>query len=348
MNEVELPGLDGRVPMAFLAALGTVRLLRENADPEARLSWSAETCSAALWSRFETVSEVATALKGVVSSIPEGGVLPGVPTDFPPLGAAPDKLRLKPAEMHDYVASLRTSLPPDQFSEAMSWLNALVTDLAVDKDGRCSVSLFTAPTGKQSMRTMLEKSLQFIQRHPDVLEEALISWRRYPDVTGENLDNQALFLAADASNGKASRRGVPGATWLALMALPLTLTTATNASSPISTGWHIVGASRSQRRLLLYPLWTEPLTPEAAIGLMEHPLLPVFASGAAGDQLRRYSIFQVCAAERQKPEGDKSAGILTPTSYSPAERRSMNRAGAPAKPGHRVVASAPSSDAVVL
>jgi hypothetical protein len=165
-----------------------------------------------------------------------------------------------------------------------------------------------APSGKQSMHTMLEKPLGFVRDNPACLAEALTSWRRYPGVTGEYLDHQVLFDAADSGTGKSEERGVPGATWLALMSYPMLRTTA-DGSEPVTTGWHRVGR---RTPVFVYPLWTAPLDCHAITALLEHPLLQENARGKTPPEANAFSVFEVRQAQRRRIPGRTFAGVLGP------------------------------------
>ncbi len=305
MNEIGLPALDGRTPLGFLAALGLTRLLHTYTHDTPALAWSPDDCAARLQTAFETVDEVVTEVTRIVDRIQGGGgLLPGVVAGFPPPGAAPDQLRRTPAELRQLV----DQPSPEADAELEGWLSSLVTDLSLDDQGRADISLFTAPSGKQSMFTMLEKPLEFVRRHPESLREGLVGWRRYPGVTGEYLDHRVLYDAADSGAGESQERGVPGATWLALMSFPLFRTTSLGAD-PISTGWH----RRPRRRtLFLYPLWSEPLEPDAIISLLEHPRLPRWHERGLGRSAGVLGIFRICAASRRRIPGRTFAGVLGP------------------------------------
>jgi hypothetical protein len=183
-----------------------------------------------------------------------------------------------------------------------------VTDLAVDDKGRAAISLLAAPSGKQSMRTMLEKPLDLIRRSPDRLGEALQNWVRVPGCTGEYLDHRVLFDAADAPDGQSRERGVPGATWLALMAYPLLRTTSLDSRTPVTTGWRRTPAGP----VFEWPLWEPPLTVEAVQVLLEHPAVhshdpsPLPPHQALG-------IFAIHRAQRRRVPGRNFAGVLAPT-----------------------------------
>lgn len=93
MNRIELPALDGRNPLGFLATLGLHQLLATHADHDATLSWHPTTCLPTLGTvRFTGLDELAAWLVELAIGQPEEVLQPGWPPGFPPLGEAPDKL----------------------------------------------------------------------------------------------------------------------------------------------------------------------------------------------------------------------------------------------------------------
>ena len=307
MTAVALPGLDGRTPLGFLAALGTLHLLTEHRGAATTLAWSTTDCTAVLSGPWTTVDDVAEDLRAIVDSIPDGGVLPGLPVDLPPLGEAPDRMRLPRPQLRELARNVET----EAGEAGERWMASLVTDLSVDEKGRADISLLTAPSGKQSMRTMLQKPLERVRRQPEVLHEALIAWRRHPGVTGEYLDHRVLFDAADAPDGTSRERGVPGATWLALMSYPLLRTTVGIHSAPVTTGWQYPTRWERDRRLV-YPLWSAALDVHAAQALLRHPVLTGAEPGPPPRPATLLSIFLVCAAQRRRIPGRTFAGVLVP------------------------------------
>lgn len=309
MKELPLPALDGRKALGFLAALGTTRLLERWDGEQPSLRWARDTSAAVIHTRHETADALAERLVEIARSIPENGVLPGVPADFPPPGAAPDGLRLPPEQLGNLAARLVTAPDP----ELEAWLASLVTDLTVDDNGRSDISLMAAPSGKQSMRTMLEKPLQAVRENPESIREALLGWRRYPGITGEYLDHQVLFDAAHSGTGKSEERGVPGATWLALMAYPLLRTTASLTAAgngePITSGWH----RRTKRPpSFVYPLWTEPLGVDAIVALLDHPLWEDAVDGALPPEAAALTVFSVHRFQRRRIAGRTFSGVMAP------------------------------------
>ena len=318
MTALPLPALDGRTPLGFLAALGVLRLITDHTSHPATLAWSRTTGTAELHDAQTDIDQLVADLTAIVDSIPDGGVLAGLDASFPPPGEAPDRLRLTRPRFAEYATMIS-----DRDGEAAErWLASLVTDLSVDDQQRADISLFAAPSGKQSMRTMLEKPLATLRKNPSLLREALLAWRRYPGVTGEYLDHRVLHDAADAADGRSAERGVPGATWLALMSYPMMRTTSLG-SDPITTCWQDLGR-RSDRRMI-YPLWSAPLEPAAIDALLAHPVLYRAEPGAPPAAAQTLSVFWVVHAARRKIPGRTFAGVLSPTTTSLGRARAGRR-----------------------
>lgn len=305
MTGLPLPALDGRTPLGFLAGLGVLRLVADHTNHPARLAWSPQDATAVLHDAQSHIDVLVTDLAEIVRSIPDGGVLPETNADFPPLGEAPDKLRLTRPVLTEFAARVSDA----NGAAGERWLGSLVTDLSVDKDGRADISLYAAPSGKQSMRTMLEKPLALIRNDLGLLREALVAWRRYAGVTGEYLDHRVLFDAVDAADGRPAERGVPGATWLALMSYPLLRTTAANGQ-PMSTCWQNLG--RRGGRRMIYPLWSAPLDIAAVQALLSHPVLENAEPGQPPDLARLLSVFWTGHVARRRIPGRNFSGVLAP------------------------------------
>lgn len=325
MTGLSLPALDGRSPLGFLAALGVLRLVVEHTGHPARLAFSRQDCTAVLHDAHPDIDTLVEDLAAVVDGIPDGGVLSQVAVDFPPLGASPDRLRLTRKEFTAYARQVTAT----DGRAAERWLGVLVTDLSTDDKGRIDLSPYAAPSGKQSTRTMLDKPLAAVRKNPDLLREALVAWRRYPGVSGEYLDHRVLFDAVDAPDGEPAERGVPGATWLALMAYPLLRTTAAGGE-PMSTCWQDFG--RRAGRRMVYPLWSSPLDIPAVQAVLSHPVLASAGPGPAPAAATLLSIFWVGHAARRRIPGRNFAGVLVPvtnpTRPTAATRRGRGRAAA--------------------
>lgn len=308
---IELPALDGRVPLGFLAALGTLRLLSEHDDPDARLAWSPSTFTARLHTTTAQDREgIADALQRTAEGMGDTRV-PGMPSDFPPPQAAPDQLRSSPQEIASLLAGWQTQVDPGR---AADWARAVVTDLARDtsRPNEVAITPFAAPSGRQSFGTMFTKAKELTQNRPGALEEALAGWRRVDDYSGEYLDHNVLRDAADSLTGKSVERGIPGATWLALMALPMLPVTGDIAGRRRGTGWQ----NQGRQPIMRWPLWHATLDIHAIRSLIDHPALTLTDDGALttpnNDRLNRLHVFAIGTATRMRIPGRKSEGVLTP------------------------------------
>lgn len=306
MNIISLPALGGETPLGILAAMGTMRLLNCFTDRPTSLSWDPENMTARLHTSHGSLDAVIADLNSIAEGVQPRGCLPGIEESFPPAGETTDGLRLPPADLRRLV---ETSGLNDQ-DEMHRWLCTLVTDLAFDDKGRSAISQLTAPAGRQTMATMLTKPLELVRSTPEYLAQALTGWRRVPGVTGENLDSRAIWNATDDGRGRGgSMRGVPGATWLALMSFPLFLTTATAKGRPSSSGWHTVRSARRSCQEFRLPVWTQPIGPAAVTALVEHPALSDLSPAGLRD-LARLGVVHVCRSRRYQLPGSQSAGIL--------------------------------------
>jgi hypothetical protein len=302
--------LDGRDPLGFLAALGVLRLLSEELSEEVRLSFSDRSATALLHGPVVSLDEVTDLLRTVAGRTPADGVCPDATVTFPlKAGKGSDPMRVPRAELR----ALHRQFPG---TVERRWLSVLLTDLAVDKDGRVLQTPFTAPSGKQNLRTFFEKTTAAVRSSPERFTEALTGWRRVSGFTGEYLDHRVLQSTADHPGGeKGQEAGVPGATWLAIMALPLFRLTGDGRGSVAATLWRRVPGRRQPA--MVWPLWRQPLDLDAVRVLLEHP--GVRLEGRDGGQLavRRsrvagLGVFLVAAAERQRIEGRNFAGVLAP------------------------------------
>ncbi|HUY45693.1 MAG TPA: hypothetical protein VMV92_08205 [Streptosporangiaceae bacterium] len=302
----ELPALDGRHPLGFLAALGLIRALNADGIEPLRLSFSRHSAAACLHSRLASAEEIADTLQNVIFRSP-GAAIPGIDPRFPfPAGRGSDPMR-RPREEY---AGLTDEVRAIDEQAATSWLPSLLTDLAIDSQGRADLTPFCAPSGKQNLRTFFDKPLAAVRSEPSRLREALTMWRRVDGFTGEYLDHHVLNSAADDPGGQpGAERGVPGATWLATMALPL-LRIAGDGEQISAALWHRAG----RRLVMIWPLWHQPLDLPAVQVMIEHPsLIPVDSRPTVrSGSWEALGIFAVYSAERQRITGRNFAGVLAP------------------------------------
>jgi len=309
LHAVELPALDGRDPLGFLAALGLLCILTLDAGMPARLAFSPQNGTAILESPLASTEAISQQLREVVAAIPRGAVLPATGPGFPPpAGVGKDPLRPLRLEYGNEMARFLDEHP----AAARAWLPVLVTDLAEDKYGRAALTPFTAPSGQQKIRTFFEKPLEVVTAQPRYLDQALTAWQRVEGFTGEYLDHRVLRSAADDVHGRTGREtGVPGATWLATMALRL-LSHAGDGTWPRTVLWYRAG----RRHQMKWPLWSRPLDLPAVTCLIDHHKLREATASNGNSELAALGVFAVCAAERQRIPGRNFDGVLAPVTGS--------------------------------
>ncbi|MEU8079264.1 hypothetical protein AB0B31_27935 [Catellatospora citrea] len=315
-----LPALDGRDPLGFLAALGVLCLLTDHQPihPVA-LSFDPPTATAVLHSQHTDITQVTAALGEIIDHMPAGAVIPGLPAGFPaPMrqkGGEPNRVpRL------DYRTLITTHGGDGKLDPLLRWIAVLLTDLAVDDQKRAVLTPYIAPVAKQSLRGFFDNPLTATRAQPDRLHEALTNWRRIADVTGENLDHRALRPGVDQPDGKSLPAGVPGATWLATMALPLLRLTG-DGTTRSATLWH--RAPDNTTELMIWPIWRHPLDVHAVQAILEHPALqPKFRNGTTCIRLtplRPLGVFHAAAAHRQRQPALRYNEVLTPMPLSVIE-----------------------------
>lgn len=295
---VVAPALDGRQPLGFLAGLGVLRLLGAD-DPSVRLSWDERNARAL----FDAVGSIDVLVERLVAAFRSSdGLQPGLPHDVPPRkqgSSGGDPAHLTRSEFADVV----NRVPAD-------WACALWSDLGEDKNARCERTPFSAPMGQQTLRSMFEKPYELVADAPEQrLREALTGWARVAGFTGENFDIQALEEAAESQSGASQPSGVPGATWLALAAIPFFRM---SGSGRVAT---TVAWSRNarRRRQLRWPLWSTPLDTAAVRVLLDHPAVSApDVDRSAPAKRRTLGVFVVIDAERRPTSAGKSDGVLVP------------------------------------
>lgn len=304
MSRIELPALDGRNPLGFLATVGLHHLVVTHADHDATLAWHPSTCLPTLGTtRFSDLDELATWLVELATGQPDDVLQPGWPPGFPPPGEAPDKLVPLQSELREVLK---------QHPAAELLIGALVTDLAVNDVGRVRRTPMVAPTGKQSFATMLKNQADHVRADPQVLRQALVRWRRIRGTTGEGFDGAAIIGGADDPTGRPGERAVPGAVWLAIAGLPRYRLAADDRRRTTATAWRRI----KRTPLMVWPLWTPDLDAAAILVLLEHPTVMLSPdphgtlNPPAASHLTPLGVSRICAAERTG--GGNSDGPLTP------------------------------------
>lgn len=307
MTRVEMPALDGRSPLGFLAAMGLLRTLDAAGMSPLKVAFSRESAAAELHSPLTSIEEVAEKIHDVVAANSDAAVA-GLDPRFPIAAGqrGGDPMRRPRGAFRKFVNNVRTIDP----RAASEWMPCLFTDLAVDSQERADLTPFCAPSGKQNLRTFFEKPLAAVRSDPARLADVLVMWRRVEGFTGEYLDHRVINSAADDPAGRVgAERGVPGATWLATMALPL-LRLAGDGTRIEAALWHRVG----RRYVMMWPLWEQALDLAAVRVMIEHPcFVPIDERPTVrSTEWVALGVFAVYGAERQRITGRNFAGVLAP------------------------------------
>lgn len=279
-----LAGLDGSNPLAFLAALGTLRTLSLAwPDRNVKMAW---TQHSGAWRPViratpqPNADQLLDALCGTLSQLDEM-----VPSQLRCAGekASPKnkkgdtkwagKLRFPPDAYREYSqnAASRSSLPHQRDCEfAAVWASPVVTE-TVDKVEVVVRTSFDFTAGNQAfihmiselIRTCTHENLQQCLFQPWLYQDNAISLRWDPI---DDTRRYALQAIDPTNNSKNPILGVPGANRLALEALPLF------PSVPQQSQLHTTGFDHIDRHTVwTWPIWNVLLELNTVRSLITHP-----------------------------------------------------------------------------
>ena len=343
---VAMPALIGTDPMGFLAALGVLRLATVELGWPATVCWPEGPRASAVLGGCptgKTLDDVVDSLVGIVQETKLAGrLIPGV-DGFPPAkesssGSDPVK---------DLTLGERTALGSTSHARSTSfaeWLVAVVALAArqeLDARDRLTAA-FVRPTGQVTFDRSLSGGLDGVTR--ERLFEALVEWVRVDGVTGNYFDQRAVRdeFVGTHTKGAMKNSGVPGAAWLALMALPYFPVRTPRSGRATTVGFQ---RTRGKPTRMVWPIWSVPLTSAAAGALLDHPWLTRIDLGPMGESeterrrrnwanakaLRALKVSAVFSSDRRPgPQGPEGAlgpsTVLAPVRASPnASSRSVSR-----------------------
>lgn len=345
MTRLVCPALRSDDTLGFLAALGLLELCGSALHLDARLSWEGLGGAALLDVEVDDIAALADRLHALaVTMAEEGRVTPAPWAQLVParlsklerdaLKAEPgnetppnDTLRMPAgcAAVHYNAAQARELDPSERDALSARWLVALVSQLASDVKARRIAPVL--PTSNQmTSHQQLRAFRDLVVAKPDVLYDALIYWRRLGDEpkhkgigAGAYLDSRALRDAVTTGSGETDNAAVPGATWLAMNAIPC-FPQVGEARRGRAVGWAPV---RGVGFELVWPIWTQALDRAAVRCLLSHPAIPAPKPTVAKDhrdltfrgerrlrELRALGIVAICRARRRPLP--KSNGVLLP------------------------------------
>lgn len=286
MNRIELPALRAGDPLGFLATLGLLRVLSGRCGIEAHLGWDGLSGPARIHTPLADVDEMVSVLAAWIDSLdPEERL---VDTELPgfPMSQSADVYEPMRMSLDGAVECARRFVDGNGRGDdedaviATSWFGSLVNQLAEGRPGNPKrlerereLSPFVALRGRQTVAQVFGSTIEAVQGDtPRFIHEALVGWRRVDGFSGANFDARAVRDAGVLQSKKVPDAGVPGATILALQALPMCRLVG-DGSRGSSTLWQRQRVEGRWGEWLVWPVWRSTLDVEAVGVLIEHPSL---------------------------------------------------------------------------
>lgn len=292
MNTVELPGLQPDNLLAFLAALGLLRALRESrASWNPRISWDGPPWIALLHTqppleRSDMVEATLDGLRGLATAYDFGGRAD--------VNWSAQEFRAFAGELLD--AGSR---------EAISILGALASDGSIKrgaagKDNAVSATTLCAMSGQGHQHFL--KELAHLQRcaeaptaGPDIHRALFEAWRytQRQDALKFRWDpaENRRYAYRYGNPGQERAASVPGANLLAALGFPLILVAPrTRILATLAFG------SQDGEQFVTWPIWNVPLSLASVRSLLAHPKL-VDPSPDRRD-LHPYGVVELMRAKR--------------------------------------------------
>lgn len=260
MKDLELTGLNGQNPLAFLAALGLLRVLDEQlaerkGSTRPRLAFAEEGRVAVLRSALTLDEIYELVLKDAAGRL--GAAALALAYD--------DEGKLVDPDGEDAIADLKPD--PDEAARYLrSLLNkdrrsldlgaAFFSELVKDNNGNTKPTALHFTAGQQKFLEMVTELRRSLQRAH--LEEALLGpWRGLDALPSLSWDSTvARLYALRAVNPSSEKRGsVAGANWLAVIGLsyfPVNVRRGRLVTTGVVGGWKDGAFS--------WPVWSPPST----------------------------------------------------------------------------------------
>ncbi|MBX3261346.1 MAG: hypothetical protein KF782_16800 [Labilithrix sp.] len=217
MSEILFTGLDGKNPLAFLAALGVLNILADRCTtpPAPKIAWKNVGTYRPVLVDGPAPRDLLDILVEDLASFADERAL-----DLhykKPGGADAHDLKPLPRRYAEYLEDLR-----DRASRrSLAFAGAFATDVAVDNNGNTKPTALHFTAGQQEFLAMVTELQRGTNRED--FEEALFGPWRYarplPVLQWDNAQSRDYALRA-GDPSKEKKLGVPGADWLAFRGLP--------------------------------------------------------------------------------------------------------------------------------
>jgi hypothetical protein len=297
---IELPALRADSALGFLAALGALRLVVEElGDDTATVSWPDGPYSAAVLAteRIDSVESFAAAINEVVASMRSNKQLLPTVTGFPPSGEGGSVDPTSNYSAEDGRGLASSARDDERLSR---WISATVAlSPTIDRKTRLPGNLeknrfLKAGPGTVWVPRTLAGLLKSMTSTSVI--EAFLGWRRTDDFIGGYFENRADIEAATGQAARApKKRGVPGATFLAFMALPLVPVRTPGLFATETVGW---SQSPKVPKGFCWPVWADQLGLAAIRGLLDHPAIAMFVRTGSASRLEGLGVSAVFRSVR--------------------------------------------------
>lgn len=273
MSEIAIPALRNDEALGFLAALGLLSVIEFGFGLTPRLGWSGVGGEATVqvveedWDSERLVDALSQYVRALSKEAPAHPSLIGFP--IPKAGTrGADPMRMSFREARGWYTVARDA-ERDGNQVPARWLVGTVNCCArrPDKPDQALSPLY-APTGQQTLWGSLDDVRRRLTEDPGLLRESLFGWRRVIGFSGANLDFRGERDASTIQDPEVKNAGVPGATWLAYLALPQLRLVGDGQIGGCTLFQRLRG-----RQTMVWPLWSRPLPPQAVRALIEHPVL---------------------------------------------------------------------------
>ena len=251
-DQLELPGLDGANPMAFLAALGLLSVGdRMTGSGVWRLSWRDRAVATPILHGVAGIDEIRNAVMVDREAWLAAPVLQYPESD----------LKFKPVDLRDYILKCRNAKDGDR---SAALVNALVAEGPIDGKGNAKPTDLYFTAGQQ-------KFVEMIRRIRDGMaaaniDEALLQPWRYdgsvPSLKWDIIDDRPYALGA-TDPSTTTKSTVPAGEWLALLglsSLPVFADKTKLATTGCKGGW--------KSGTFTWPNWSTPMSHRAAMSLI--------------------------------------------------------------------------------
>lgn len=335
MNQrLPLPALRGDDSLGFLAALGLLSLSEQGEIGPLRLGWEGFGAPVAFVEGPASIEALSDELRAAFKRLQQsGGVLPGVPPDFPlpSPGTDSDHMRMKREPFAEIYRRFDHSWIAEGHRWAARWLIAIAAQISMkvpssgsasDREKRAFVELtpFYAPTGQMKLRSSIFEFTMKEVKSVDGPGDAVTHWTRSRGYAAANFDGRALRDGSITTTGGSENQGAPSPTWLATMAIRYFPLVDKSREAGVVAWQRFALYPGYTQRSLVWPVWRPALDPPAVRALLAHPALATAERGR----------YDVVARRPRELEALDVSGLFG------ASRRTLSQGDGPLGPTIRI------------